>query len=58
MALAFGQYETATTWLDRALMVCESWVDDTSDKPNLELKDKKLLILHAYGENSDLALTF
>lgn len=45
-ALRKCQYDTATTWLGRALTVCELW---PGDGPGL--KDKKLLVFHAYGED-------
>ncbi|KAL4918229.1 meiosis protein SPO22/ZIP4 like-domain-containing protein [Aspergillus aurantiobrunneus] len=47
-ALAVGQYDTATTWLGRALTVCDGTTPG--------LKDKRLLILHAYAR-SNLHLT-
>ncbi|OJJ58950.1 hypothetical protein ASPSYDRAFT_150719, partial [Aspergillus sydowii CBS 593.65] len=50
-ALRKCQYDTATTWLGRALTVCELW---PGDGPGL--KDKKLLVFHAYAR-SNLHLT-
>ncbi|BCS26477.1 uncharacterized protein APUU_51188S [Aspergillus puulaauensis] len=45
------QYDTAATWLGRALAVCELWPGDWQG-----LRDKKLLVFHAYAR-SNLHLT-
>ena len=46
-ALLKCEYNTATTWLGRALAVCELWPGDGQG-----LNDKKLLVFHAYGEGA------
>ncbi|KAL4876099.1 meiosis protein SPO22/ZIP4 like-domain-containing protein [Aspergillus karnatakaensis] len=55
-ALTAAQYEVATTWLDRALKVCAPWSDDEPHEIGRSLKDKRLLVLHAYAR-SNLHLT-
>ncbi|RDW90401.1 uncharacterized protein DSM5745_02176 [Aspergillus mulundensis] len=55
-ALKAGQFDKASTWLARALKVCEMWPSDISQDVALGLKDKRLLVLHAYAR-SNLHLT-
>lgn len=49
-ALKTSQYEIATTWLGRALAICELWSDE-SHANEQELRSKRLLIVHAYGKD-------
>ncbi|KAL4910103.1 hypothetical protein BDW74DRAFT_144441 [Aspergillus multicolor] len=51
-----GQFDTATTWLGRALSVCETWSSNGNQGLAQGLKDKRLLVLHAYAR-SNLHLT-
>ncbi|KAL4785183.1 meiosis protein SPO22/ZIP4 like-domain-containing protein [Aspergillus varians] len=52
MALRAGQYDTATIWLGRAVTVCEPWSGDGSHGIAQRLKDKRLLVLHAYARSN------
>ncbi|KAL4867720.1 hypothetical protein BDV12DRAFT_197999 [Aspergillus spectabilis] len=55
-ALTAGQYDTATTWLDRALTACDMCSNNETQETGQILKDKRLLVLHAYAR-SNLHLT-
>ncbi|KAL4793295.1 meiosis protein SPO22/ZIP4 like-domain-containing protein [Aspergillus venezuelensis] len=55
-ALSAGQYETARTWLGRALVVCEQQGGEGTDQGVEGLKNKRLSVLHAYAR-SNLHLT-
>ncbi|OJJ01545.1 hypothetical protein ASPVEDRAFT_150369 [Aspergillus versicolor CBS 583.65] len=51
-ALLKCEYNTATTWLSRALAVCELWPGGGQG-----LNDKKLLVFHAYARSNLYATT-
>ncbi|KAI9373881.1 hypothetical protein BJX61DRAFT_358643 [Aspergillus egyptiacus] len=51
-ALSTNQNEPAATWLGRALTACESVTHDGSYEVDRSFGDKKLVVLHAFGEVS------